>query len=298
MSQTYDTRTIAFPVRLVGRERRRPPSNIARGARGRARREASTPGTPRRRPGCAGLPAGRSHLPAILSSSANRQTLMVLSRDPETIVSPSPESAIAVMPSLCPFRVRRSSPFLASQIINAWPSDPLMTCLPSFVMASDRMAPVWPDDAEGGYRLLRRELPYLDRLVARTADHIAAVGRDRQHVDRCLMALHGAEGKAVPEVPHPDREPVLGMIGRADGGGLSRHRGERTDNSRAIVKSCVWADHAAARSWRSPSTNLTPRMISARWFDPSSFLHFLRAHWHSLKTMAIAVLRDRQPLVR
>ena len=44
---------------------------------------------------------------------------------------------------------------------------------------------------------------------------------------------------------------------------------------RAIVKSCVWADHAAARSWRSPSTNLTPRMISARWFDPSSFLHFL-----------------------
>ena len=40
------------------------------------------------------------------------------------------------------------------------------------------------------------------------------------------------------------------------------------------IKSCVWADHAAARSWRSPSTNLTPRMISARWFDPSSFLHF------------------------
>ena len=51
----------------------------------------------------------------------------------------------------------------------------------------------------------------------------------------------------------------------------SRTRGR----SRAIVKSCVWADHAAARSWRSPSTNLTPRMISARWFDPSSFLHFL-----------------------
>ena len=46
-------------------------------------------------------------------------------------------------------------------------------------------------------------------------------------------------------------------------------------HKRAIVKSCVWADHAAARSWRSPSTNLTPRMISARWFDPSSFLHFL-----------------------
>ena len=46
-------------------------------------------------------------------------------------------------------------------------------------------------------------------------------------------------------------------------------------SGRAIVKSCVWADHAAARSWRSPSTNLTPRMISARWFDPSSFLHFL-----------------------
>ena len=58
----------------------------------------------------------------------------------------------------------------------------------------------------------------------------------------------------------------------------------------AIVKSCVWADHAAARSWRSPSTNLAPRMISARWFDPSSFLHFLWAHRHSLKTMAIAVL--------
>ena len=48
-----------------------------------------------------------------------------------------------------------------------------------------------------------------------------------------------------------------------------------TTQGRAIVKSCVWADHAAARSWRSPSTNLTPRMISARWFDPSSFLHFL-----------------------
>ena len=48
-----------------------------------------------------------------------------------------------------------------------------------------------------------------------------------------------------------------------------------SDGTGAIVKSCVWADHAAARSWRSPSTNLTPRMISARWFDPSSFLHFL-----------------------
>ena len=47
------------------------------------------------------------------------------------------------------------------------------------------------------------------------------------------------------------------------------------DDLGAIVKSCVWADHAAARSWRSPSTNLTLRMISARWFDPSSFLHFL-----------------------
>ena len=31
----------------------------------------------------------------------------------------------------------------------------------------------------------------------------------------------------------------------------------------AIVKSCVWVCHAAARSWRSPLTNLTPRMISA-----------------------------------
>ena len=49
----------------------------------------------------------------------------------------------------------------------------------------------------------------------------------------------------------------------------------RQDTAESIVKSCVWADHAAARSWRSPSTNLTPRMISARWFDPSSFLHFL-----------------------
>ena len=29
----------------------------------------------------------------------------------------------------------------------------------------------------------------------------------------------------------------------------------------AIVKSCVWVCHAAARSWRSPFTNLTPRMI-------------------------------------
>ena len=33
--------------------------------------------------------------------------------------------------------------------------------------------------------------------------------------------------------------------------------------ARAIVKSCVWVCHAAARSWRSPFTNLTPRMISA-----------------------------------
>ena len=58
---------------------------------------------------------------------------------------------------------------------------------------------------------------------------------------------------------------------------LSEHPLARAvvDAARAIVKSCVWADHAAARSWRSPSTNLTPRMISARWFDPSSFLHFL-----------------------
>ena len=32
---------------------------------------------------------------------------------------------------------------------------------------------------------------------------------------------------------------------------------------RAIVKSCVWVCHAAARSWRSPLTNLAPRMISA-----------------------------------
>ena len=52
-------------------------------------------------------------------------------------------------------------------------------------------------------------------------------------------------------------------------------RSQQDLDVRAIVKSCVWADHAAARSWRSPSTNLTPRMISARWFDPSSFLHFL-----------------------
>ena len=35
------------------------------------------------------------------------------------------------------------------------------------------------------------------------------------------------------------------------------------DLVRAIVKSCVWVCHAAARSWRSPLTNLTPRMISA-----------------------------------
>ena len=34
-------------------------------------------------------------------------------------------------------------------------------------------------------------------------------------------------------------------------------------NSTIIVKSCVWVCHAAARSWRSPFTNLTPRMISA-----------------------------------
>ena len=34
-------------------------------------------------------------------------------------------------------------------------------------------------------------------------------------------------------------------------------------NEGAIVKSCVWVCHAAARSWRSPFTNLTPRMISA-----------------------------------
>ncbi len=39
--------------------------------------------------------------------------------------------------------------------------------------------------------------------------------------------------------------------------------GERVTLNRAIVKSCVWADHGAARSWRSLSTNLTPRIISA-----------------------------------
>ena len=60
--------------------------------------------------------------------------------------------------------------------------------------------------------------------------------------------------------------PIFVLMGQ-----LALHSGL----SRDIVKSCVWADHAAARSWRSPSTNLTPRMISARWFDPSSFLHFL-----------------------
>ena len=38
-------------------------------------------------------------------------------------------------------------------------------------------------------------------------------------------------------------------------------------------------------------------MTSARWFDPSSLRYFLRALNSSLKTIASAVLRDRQPLV-
>ena len=49
--------------------------------------------------------------------------------------------------------------------------------------------------------------------------------------------------------------------------------GVPSTDQRAIVKSCVWADHAAARSWRSPSTNLTPRMISPyTTFDNSSLV--------------------------
>ena len=46
-----------------------------------------------------------------------------------------------------------------------------------------------------------------------------------------------------------------------------------------------------------PSLNGTPFMSSARWLDPSSFRHFSLALKISLKVMASAVLRLRQPLV-
>ena len=46
-----------------------------------------------------------------------------------------------------------------------------------------------------------------------------------------------------------------------------------------------------------PSLNGTPSMISASWFEPSSLRHFALADKISLKTMASAVLRLRQPLV-
>ena len=73
----------------------------------------------------------------------------------------------------------------------------------------------------------------------------------------------------------PRGGPLACAAGAARPRLVMRRAATGAPGARAIVKSCVWADHAAARSWRSPSTNLTPRMISARWFDPSSFFHFL-----------------------
>ena len=92
-----------------------------------------------------------------------------------------------------------------------------------------------------------------DGSVLRLADQFAGAAIEQINVegDGLYTLQTGLVASAAKDV----------LVGTAAGG--------------AIVKSCVWADHAAARSWRSPSTNLTPRMISARWFDPSSFLHFL-----------------------
>ena len=73
-----------------------------------------------------------------------------------------------------------------------------------------------------------------------------ALGPDHPDVGESLnnlALLYDAQGR------HADAEPL--------------YKRALAIVERAIVKSCVWADHAAARSWRSPSTNLTPRMISA-----------------------------------
>ena len=97
---------------------------------------------------------------------------------------------------------------------------------------------------------------------------------------RLTLQAHGRVRPAPRRGAHRrkrPRRPMAGMMLHQDGSSHEWVAGQWWDLivTRAIVKSCVWADHAAARSWRSPSTNLTPRMISARWFDPSSFLHFL-----------------------
>ncbi len=127
-------------------------------------------------------------------------------------------------------------------------------------------------------------LSSIDGLITAQGRKIESL---KAHKKGLMQQLFPAEGETIPKLRFPEF--------RDAGEWGERKLGEVCG---AIVKSCVWADQAAARSWRSPFTNLTPRMISARWFDPSSFLHFSWAHWHSLKTMAIAVLRDRQPLVR
>ena len=97
---------------------------------------------------------------------------------------------------------------------------------------------------------------------------------------RLTLQAHGRVRPAPRRGAHRrkrPRRPMAGMMLHQDGSSHEWVAGQWWDLivTRVIVKSCVWADHAAARSWRSPSTNLTPRMISARWFDPSSFLHFL-----------------------
>ena len=127
------------------------------------------------------------------------------------------------------------------------------------------------------------------RLVRGGCDGTGKVGDEKGEEDSCVSFRRG------PQRPR-DRDPLrsCAALGGADPGAVRRLRadGEGTipklyrdlgriellilddwglapiDTARArdlgaIVKSCVWVCHAAARSWRSPFTNLTPRMISA-----------------------------------
>ena len=66
---------------------------------------------------------------------------------------------------------------------------------------------------------------------------------------------------------------------------------------RAMPKNLCWGFQAAYLICLIPFLNGAPSIISASWFDPSSFRHFRLALKINLKTMASAVLRDRQPFV-
>ena len=55
---------------------------------------------------------------------------------------------------------------------------------------------------------------------------------------------------------------------------------------------------AGLRTTSSPSVNFTPWMIFGNWLWPSSLRQFFCAPSTSLKTMARAVLFERQPFAR